>query len=242
LADEFVDNIKRNLSTCYYERAKDVVAKFQSFLEEIHLNKEPISAVRVRDIQMFLNSFQTYKAINNGNVKLKKDFPASVNLRSLAREKILDRCSSYELRRNRTSISIEKAQSICKFCNIDYNEYFYEINSVKPYATETIKGYRRVLRTIFNEAVRYEWITKNPVSQTKVGAGNGNTSLRSIQEKEVFSIQEAKDFIKEIDNIDKEHINIKIIFKFMILTGVRIAEMCGLRWSDIDFEKKIVEL
>ena len=28
----------------------------------------------------------------------------------------------------------------------------------------------------------------------------------------------------------------------MILTGVRIAEMCRLIWSDIDFTKKVVKI
>ena len=34
----------------------------------------------------------------------------------------------------------------------------------------------------------------------------------------------------------------KVVLKFMILTGVRKAEMCGLRWSNIDFEDKIVHI
>ena len=28
----------------------------------------------------------------------------------------------------------------------------------------------------------------------------------------------------------------------MLLTGLRIAEVCGLRWSDIDFEKKVIHV
>ena len=240
IADEFVTNIKINLSDCYYQRAKDVVSRFQAFLEERQLHKEPISSINVRDIQIFLNSFQTYKVISHGYYKLKKDFPKTVNLRELARQNIIDRCSSYELRRNKKSISVEKAKQICDFCKIDFDEYFYQVSGVKTYSTETIKGYRRVLRTIFNEAVRYDWIAKNPVCQTKIGAGNGNSTLRAIHEKEVFSLSEAKDFIKELDKLDKDLINKKMILKFMILTGVRIAEMCALRWSDIDFEKNTI--
>ena len=71
---------------------------------------------------------------------------------------------------------------------MEFSQYFEEVNKTHAYSTETVKGYRRILRTIFNEAVRYEWIAKNPVCQTKIGAGNNNTSLRPIAEKEVFSI------------------------------------------------------
>lgn len=191
---------------------------------------------------MFLNSFKSYQYNGSGNIKLKKDLPKSVNWRLLAREKIIDRDASYRFKKNEKKITKEKALKICKFCNLEFNQYFEEVNKTIPYATETIKGHRRVLRTIFNEAVRYDWISKNPVSQTKVGAGNNNVSLRLVAEKEVFSIQEAKDFLLALDNLDDDLIYKKTVIKFMLLTGVRIAEMCGLRWSDIDFTKKVVKI
>lgn len=121
-------------------------------------------------------------------------------------------------------------------------DYFDEIVKIKQYSQETIKGYRRVLRTIFNEAVRFEWITKNPVCGTKVSAGNSNTSLRPVTEKAVFSIAETKEFLKAVDSLGEEHINNKIMIKLMLLTGIRNAELHGLRWSDIDFEKKLIHI
>ena len=58
----------------------------------------------------------------------------------------------------------------------------------------------------------------------------------------MFSIQEAKDFISALDEMDDDLIFKKTVLKFMLLTGVRIAEMCGLKWSDIDFNKKVVKI
>lgn len=242
LGNEFVENIKSNLSINYYERAKDVIKKFNSFLADHRLSKEPISAINVRDIQMFLNSYTTYQKQSAGSVRLTHDLPKEINWRLLDREKIIDRGLSYDFKKRRKHISKEKAMQICNFYNLDFNKYFEEINGTQSYATETIKGYRRVLRTIFNEALRYDWINKNPVCQTKIGAGNNNSSLRPIHEKEVFSIQETKDFISALDKMEYEFINKKIILKFMILTGVRIAEMNGLKWCDIDFNKKTVHI
>ena len=95
-----------------------------------------------------------------------------------------------------------------------------------------------MLRTIFNEALRYDWITKNPVCQTKVGSGSGNASLRAVHEKEVYSTLEANEFIKALDKMDEDLIYEKTATKFMILTGVRNGEMCGLKWSDINYNKK----
>ena len=70
------------------------------------------------------------------------------------------------------------------------HSYFEPIFKIKECSPETIKGHRRILRTLFNEAVRYEWIAKNPVCKTKVGASakNGNISIKPVEEKEVFSL------------------------------------------------------
>lgn len=242
LSKEFLDNIKANLSMSYYIRGKEVVEKFNKYLKEVGLDNQPISLIKVRDVQIFLNSWQTYNKVNFGKARLKKPLPDNINYRQLAREGIMDRCTSYEMSRQRTSISKEKALKLCEYCSLNFNEYFMEIDSSTQYSTETIKGYRRVLRTIFNEAVRYEWITRNPVSQTKIGAGNSNSTLTPVHEKEVYSIHEAKEFLDAADRMDDDLIYKKTIFKFMLLTGVRIGEMCGLRWSDIDFTKKVVHI
>ena len=90
---------------------------------------------------------------------------------------------------------------------------------------------------------RYEWITKNPVCATKVGAEKGNTSLRPVAEKEVFTVKEARAFLRKLDeDIPDDEMHKKVILKFILLTGVRNGEMCGLKWSDIDFDKKVVHI
>lgn len=86
LADEFIENIKNNLSISYYVRAKDVVKKFNQYLENNNLLKEPINSIKVRDIQLYLNSFKEYDILPEGSVRLKKDFPKNVSLRLLERE------------------------------------------------------------------------------------------------------------------------------------------------------------
>ena len=163
LMKEWQANIKANLSISYYLRAQEVGRKFNAFLVEQHLDDKPISVITVRDVQMFLNSFAQKGYQTIPTVKVKKDFPKTVNFRELAREHIITRCSSYGMRRKGNSIEKQTALAICEHCDIAFDEYFEEVPSEKKYAAETIKGYRRVLRTLFNEAVRYEWIVKNPV-------------------------------------------------------------------------------
>lgn len=77
---------------------------------------------------------------------------------------------------------------------------------------------------------------------TKIGVGNSNISIREVAEKEVYSITESQEFIKALDRMPDELIYKKVPLKFLILTGVRISELQGLRWSDIDFVHKVVHI
>lgn len=241
LMKEWKTNIKANLSLNYYERAEDVEFLFNRYLSKYHLNDNPISDITVRDVQLFFDELahEGYKRADSS--KLKKDLPQIVNFRLLAREGIIDRYRSYNLKRG-VGIQKDTAEKICDYYQLNYSEFFETFETYRPYAIETLKGHRRILRTVFNEAMRYEWISKNPVCATKISADRSNVTLRSIIEKEVFSFAEAKDFLKKLDDLTLENLPKKIVLKFILLTGVRSAEMCGLKWSDIDFDKKIVHV
>ena len=189
---------------------------------------------------MFLNTFG--RKPQRGLVKLKKDLPEKVNFRELARQKILTANSAYRMKKLNANIQTKTAEKICEFYDLNFREYFEVIEMEQFYASETIKGVRRVLRTIFNEAIRYDWITKNPVCMTKIGVGNSNISIREVAEKEVYSITEAQEFMKALDELPEDLIYKRVPIKFMLLTGVRSAELNGLRWSDIDFDKQVVHI
>ena len=239
---EWMENIKANLSYSYYKKAEETSKKFGAFLKDQKLDRLPINEIKVRDIQIFLNSFSLGTYEGTPTVKLKKDFPTTVNFRELERAGIVDRGTSYNMRRKGANIVIKTAEKICEYCHLNIDEYFERNTTSRQYSIETVKGYRRILRTVFNEAIRYEWMDRNPVSGTKIAAGTGNTSLRPIKEKEVFSFREAQAFLQLLNGLPNELIYKAIPLKFMLLTGVRIAEMNGLKWCDIDYDKKVVHI
>lgn len=243
LADEWISTINANLSHVYFMRATDVTNNFNEYLKKIGLDRRPISDIRVRDIQLYLNSFSKgYIKGGRELAKLKKPLPEKVSFRELARLKILPRQISYGMNHEDKSISLETAKAICNMYDLKFDTYFNDVTQRVAYSPETIKGYRRVLRTLFNEAVRYEWITKNPVCATKVGTSSGNVTLRPVEEKEVFSIKESQEFIQALNALPEEMMYRKVPVKIMLLAGLRTAEVCGLTWADIDLEKGVINV
>ena len=240
LAEEWLQGIERNQSINYHVRGLDVIKKFNQYLKDSNLYDLPINEFTVRHIQLFLNTFG--RKPQRGVSKLKKNFPASINFREMARQKIITANSAYRMKRLGKPISTSTAQKICEYNKLNFDEYFEAVESDEFYAAETVKGYRRVLRTIFNEAIRYDWTTKNPVCATKIGVGNNNISLRPVHEKEVFSITESQAFLQALDKLPEDMAYRVIPVKIMLLTGARIGEVHGLRWSDIDFNKNVVHI
>lgn len=242
LAEEWIATIDANLSHSYYLRAVDATERFTKYLKSVRLDRVPISEIRVRDVQLFLNSFSMGYVKGRPLAKLIKPLPEMVNFRELNRDKVITRQSSYLMNKKDKNILLDTARTICERYGLSFDEYFKDVTTREPYSPTTIKGFRRVLRTVFNEAIRYEWITKNPVSATKIGASSGNATLRPVEEKEVYSIKETQEFIRVLNELPPELIYQKIPLKIMILAGLRSAEICGLRWSDIDFEKGIINV
>ena len=81
---------------------------------------------------------------------------------------------------------------------------------------------RNILSALFSHAIRYEWITHNPIS--KVCA----SSLR-LREPDILTPEEFRRLLLELSIRDRT------IVLLAGTTGLRRSEMFALRWSDVNF-------
>lgn len=237
LMKEWMEHVRAELSINYYNIVVEVEKKFTAYLIEHKLADKPITAITVRDIQVFLN---TMLQSTHGRVKaiLIKDLPKTVNFSQLCRLKIMSNNMAYRLKKKHEAIMKEAAVKVCEYYGLNFTDYFREILEEKTYAYTTVREYRQVLRTVFNEALRYEWITRNPVGFTKLNS-NIDRQYKVVTEKEIFSLSESKEFLNCLNVLP---INKRMPFEIMLLTGLRRAEICGLKWSDIDFEHMLLHV
>jgi integrase len=94
----------------------------------------------------------------------------------------------------------------------------------------TISKMHKLISSIFNYAVRHGYISKNPchlVDAPKKGA----SKIRTWNEEQVQKFLECA-----------KKSRYYIAFLLAITTGMRRGEILGLRWSDIDFEKKTISI
>ena len=102
------------------------------------------------------------------------------------------------------------------------------------YHPKTLNRFKGDLNALFNYAVNHRFINFNPA---RVVSSFKNPAMIQRPEKEVWSDDEFKAFISVVD--DERW---RLFFLFMWCTGVRIGEMQGIMFEDIDFENKTVRI
>ena len=100
------------------------------------------------------------------------------------------------------------------------------------YANSVIEHTRLVMRMLFDCAVENELLAKNPVTKSvKCTCGKKTKEMRAL------TIEEQRLFLKTIKGTSTYN-----QFALLLQTGLRTGEMIGLRWSDVDFEKRVLHV
>jgi integrase len=90
-----------------------------------------------------------------------------------------------------------------------------------PLAPASKAKLKCVLSVLFNHAIRYEWLTFNPISRVR-------TSLKRLRDKDVLAPVEFQKLVQ----------NLSVRDRAMVLligsTGLRRSEMIALTWSDLN--------
>ena len=103
---------------------------------------------------------------------------------------------------------------------------------VKEVGYHTMKNYQKVINVMFNQAIKWELIDKNPNLKTI-------KPKREHKEKRFYDVNQVK---KLLDVLENESIKYKLLIMLALDTGARRSEICALRWSDIDFDTRMVSI
>ena len=101
----------------------------------------------------------------------------------------------------------------------------------KLLANSTKAKIRSLLSTLFNHAIRYEWLDqgRNPVTLVRQSAKR----QRSPEFLETFEIQR---LLQELSSC------FRLMVILAVTTGLRRSELFALKWSDIDFSNLLLDV
>ncbi|MFR4323752.1 MAG: tyrosine-type recombinase/integrase [Coprobacillus cateniformis] len=124
-----------------------------------------------------------------------------------------------------------KRSDIRRFYNLLADERHVKIR--------TIENIHTVLFQVLNLAVEEEYLRNNPSSNAMKELKQ--THNFEMEKRRALTIKEQELFIKYISET-KDCYRWKPIFTIMINTGLRVGELTGLRWDDVDFENNTISI
>lgn len=96
----------------------------------------------------------------------------------------------------------------------------------------SILHYHRIISSILTAAVQWQFILQNPAERIKAPR---------IEKKEAkcFNLEEIEYIL---DLMNNEPIKFKTLIYLAVFGGMRMGELCGLEWKDIDFDSKLLNI
>ncbi len=133
--------------------------------------------------------------------------------------------------KNKKVTSEDRLRKLVTALQYDGEPYSY-IDIEKRLADRTVLHHHRLLSSIFNTAVQWQVIRDNPCARVKA-------PKVSAKEINYLDDSQAKQLIEYLESAPIQY---KTMIITLIYTGMRLGELCGLEWKDIDFDNEIITI
>lgn len=105
----------------------------------------------------------------------------------------------------------------------------------KPLSGKTILEHHRLLRAMLHKAVYWQLIVANPAERVQA------PKARKPKRKS-YDDEQTKILLENLEDLSVEETKYKVAIILTVFTGVRLGELMGLEWQDIDFKNGIISI
>lgn len=105
----------------------------------------------------------------------------------------------------------------------------------KPLSGKTILEHHRLLRAMLHRAVYWQLIVSNPAERVQAPRAK-KPKRRSYDD------DQTKILLENLEKLSIEDTKYKVAIILTVFTGVRLGELMGLEWQDIDFKNGIISI
>ena len=121
----------------------------------------------------------------------------------------------------------------------DVLQFYYYLLNQKEISLGTLDSIHCLLHPTFQLAVRDEIIRKNPTDGVMKEISRESGKNRGV--RHALTVQQQRVFMEYIAN-HPIYFHWWPMFTILLGTGCRIGEALGLRWQDLDFEKRVISI
>ena len=105
----------------------------------------------------------------------------------------------------------------------------------KPLSGKTILEHHRLLRAMLHKAVYWQLIVANPAERVQPPKAR-KPKRRSYDD------EQTKILLENLELLSSEDTKYKVAIILTVFTGVRLGELMGLKWTDVDFKNGIISI
>ena len=105
----------------------------------------------------------------------------------------------------------------------------------KPLSRKTILEHHRLLRAMLHKAVYWQLIVNNPAERVQPPKVHK-------PKRRYYDDEQCKVLLENLEQLNADNIKYKVAIIITIFTGVRLGELMGLEWQDIDFKNGIISI
>ena len=102
--------------------------------------------------------------------------------------------------------------------------------------TKTAANILTPLRAVIEQALVDQYIKENPLNSIIVDKLLNKETKKSDYKPDPFSVDEINTILNESEG------QVRLLFQFAFFTGLRVSELIGLRWEDVDWQNQIIHV
>lgn len=233
------DSKGRALRKGEYQRTKDgkyVYGYVDPNGKRRYIYSQDLKTLRERELELVKGQLDGLDVYAAGNADLNYVFDRYIATKSEIRSSTRSNYIYMYDRYVRNGFGKKKIGKI-KYSDVLY--FYYDLLQNRGLQVNTLDNIHTVLHPTFQMAVRDDIIRKNPsdnvMAEIKKKTGNkkGIRHALTIEQQRAFM-----DFIAQSPVFAGWH----PFFTVLLGTGCRIGEVVGLRWEDVDLEKRIIDI
>jgi integrase len=108
-------------------------------------------------------------------------------------------------------------------------------NDRKPMSPASKAQIRKLMSVLFNHAIRWEFTDRNPITGPNRGAGVRQGSKR-LRIPDILEISEVQAIVAKLQ------LRERVLLFLDMATGLRLGELTGIKWGDIDFANLLIDV
>jgi len=129
-------------------------------------------------------------------------------------------------------IARKSAENISKTLDVKLSLIFTQYGEPGKLSSRTILHHHRLISSILTSAVQWQILFSNPAERVKAP----KTEKKTVQ---CYDEKQTKELLKALGS---EPLNYKAMVLLDVFSGLRLGELMGLDWSDVDFKSNTISI